>query len=372
MPAPIHHYRVALCAAAAAAASFAGMPDAARAQSSVQLYGEIDTGLAYFSNVGGHALTQMSTGLVDGSYWGLQGSEDLGGGNKAVFRLESGFSSTSGERFNDHPHYVGLESDRYGTLTLGHQYDLIHDYFAPYTLTGGTGGTAFAHVFDNDNANNTFLASNSVKYASPSFAGLSVAALYAFSNSAGQFANNRVYNFAASYQRGPLNGGITYLHANGRGTDGGAFEPALLPGPERSVFNALAATQDTYAAGASYVIGGLTFAAAWSRSTFGGVSDADTGTAQPGIGLSNYELNSIYQLLPNLTLAGMYVYTKSSGAHWHQGALQADYTLTKRTDVYVETLYVRATPNAPAVINSVDPSSSRNQLMMSTGIRHRF
>jgi GBP family porin len=371
MPAPFLHYRFALCAAAAAAA-LACVPQAARAQSSVQLYGEIDTGLAWFSNVGGHALTQMSTGLIDGSYWGLQGSEDLGGGNKAVFVLESGFSSTNGERFNDHPHYVGLASERYGTLTLGHQYDLIHDYFAPYTLTGGTGGTAFAHVFDNDNANNTFLASNSVKYASPAFAGVTVAALYAFSNSAGQFANNRVYNFAASYQHGPFNAGLTYLHANGRGSEGGAFEPALLPGAERSVFNALVATQDTYAAGASYVIGGLTLAAAWSRSTFNGVTDADSGNAQPGLGLSNYEVNSIYQLLPHLALAGMYVYTKGSGAHWHQGGLQADYTLTKRTDIYVETLYVRATSNAPAVINSVDPSASRNQLMMSTGIRHRF
>jgi predicted porin len=88
--------------------------------------------------------------------------------------------------------------------------------------------------------------------------------------------------------------------------------------------------------------------------------------------LSNYEVNGLYQLSPQLALAGMYVYTKGSSAHWHQGALQADYTMTKRTDIYIETLYVRASSNAPAVINSVDPSASRNQLMVATGIRHRF
>ncbi|ADG20821.1 putative porin [Paraburkholderia sp. JPY681] len=122
---------------------------------SVTLYGALDAGLAYVSNVDGHAQYRSTSGLIDGSFWGLQGTEDLGGGAKALFRMERGYSVTSGEGFNDHPTYVGLQSETLGTLTLGHQYDLIHDYFAPFTLTGGTGGTAFAHPFDNDNANNS-------------------------------------------------------------------------------------------------------------------------------------------------------------------------------------------------------------------------
>ncbi len=344
-----------------------------RAQSSVKLYGEIDTSLAYFSNVGGHALYQATTGLIDGSFWGLQGTEDLGGGNKAVFQLESGFSSTSGESFDDHPHSVGLASDAFGTLTLGHQYDLIHDYFAPFTLTGGGGGTAFAHPFDNDNANNTYLASNSVKYASPTFAGFSVGAMYAFSNTAGQFANNRAYNVGANYQKGPFSAGAAYLHVNGRGdTPGGAYTAVVLPGSNRDVFNAAVAVQNTYAAGASYVIGNLTMAAAWSRSTYSGVTDIDSGAAAPSVGFSNYEASGVYQLTSHVVLSGMYTYTKGSNAHWHEGALQADYVMSKRTDAYLKAVYQRASSSAPAVINSDDPSASHNQLLVTTGVRHRF
>ena len=80
----------------------------------------------------------------------------------------------------------------------------------------------------------------------------------------------------------------------------------------------------------------------------------------------------MYQLTPPIPLAGMYVYTNGNGAHWHQGALQADYLLSKRTDVYLESIYQRASSDAPAVINTNDPSSGRNQLMIATGIRHRF
>ena len=61
-----------------------------------------------------------------------------------------------------------------------------------------------------------------------------------------------------------------------------------------------------------------------------------------------WQPNGVYQLTPAVSLAGMYTYTKGSGAHWHQGALQADYQLSKRTDTYVETLYQRASSGAPA------------------------
>jgi GBP family porin len=343
-----------------------------RAQSSVTLYGELDTGLAYISNVGGKSQWKATSGLVDGSYWGLQGIEDLGGGNKAIFRLERGYSVTTGEMFNDHPYYVGLDNDQFGTVTLGHQYDLVHDYFAPFTLTGGTGGTAFAHPFDNDNANNTYLASNSVKYASPSFAGLSFGGMYAFSNSAGQFANNRAYSFGANYQNGALNAGAAYLHVNGRGnTSVGAYDAVVLP-TATDVFDAAVQTENTYGVGMSYAIGDLTVAAAWSRSTYSGVINVDSGDAAPSVGFSNYEINGVYQLTPTVVFAGSYTYTKGSGSHWHGGAVQADYLLSKRTDTYLEAIYQRASSGAPAVINSADPSSSRNQVMVGAGIRHRF
>jgi general bacterial porin, GBP family len=355
-----------------AGASLAALSTICAAQA-VSLYGELDTGLAYVSNVNGHTQYRATSGLIDGSYWGLQGSEELGGGAKAVFRLERGFSVTSGEEFNDHPAYVGLQSEPLGTLTLGHQYDLIHDYFAPFTLTGGTGGTAFAHPFDNDNANNSYLARNSVKYASPSFGGFSLGAMYAFSNDAGAFANNRAYSIGASYQGGALSAGAAWLHANGRGnTQSGAYDPVVLPGSTGEVFDANVQTQNTYGFGASYTIGDLVVAAAWSRSTYSNVINAETGDAAPSVGFSNYEVNGVYQLTPAVALAAMYTYTKASTAHWHEGAVQMTYALSKRTDTYVEAVYQRASSGAPAVINTNDPSSSRNQLLIATGIRHHF
>jgi general bacterial porin, GBP family len=340
---------------------------------SLTLYGELDAGLAYVSNVGGHAQYSATSGLIDGSFWGLRGSEDLGGGTRALFVLERGYSVANGEDRNDHPTYVGLESEQFGALTLGRQYDSIHDYFAPFTLTGSTGGTAFAHPFDNDNANNSYLAANAIKYASPSFGGFTFGGMYAFSNGAGRFAENRAYSFGANYSAGGLNAGVAWLHNNGRGEGAsGAYDTLALPGAIGSVFEATAGKQDTIGAGASYAIGDVTLGGAWSRSIQTGLADADSGAALPSVAFSNYEVNAIWQVTPAVWLAGMYVYTNASAAHWHEGALQAGYQLSKRTDLYSEAVYQRASSGAPAVINSFDPSSSGNQLLVAAGIRHRF
>jgi predicted porin len=360
-------FSVAVCA------MLIGSPAAVWAQSSVQLYGELDAGVAYTSNVGGHSQYRLTSGTIDGSYWGLQGSEDLGGGARAIFRLERGLSVATGEGLNDHPMYVGIGTDTLGTVTFGRQYDSIHDYFQTFTLTGNTGGTAFAHVLDNDNANNSFLASNSVKYTSANYGGFSFGGLYAFSNEAGAFSDNRAYSVGANYSIGSFNAGAAYLHNNGRGnTTIGAYDSLTLPGSGNTVFNANVQRQNTFGIGMSYELGEFTLSGAFSRAINSGVTDADTGDAMPSLALNNYEINGIYKLTPAIQLSGMYVYTSGGGAHWHEGALQVDYLLSKRTDVYLESIYQRASSGAPAIINTNDPSSGRNQLMLSTGIRHRF
>ena len=70
------------------------------AQSSVTLYGVLDTGIEYVShaNVAGDHVIRMPgiTGELP-SRWGMRGSEDLGGGQKAVFILESGFNLRGGD-----------------------------------------------------------------------------------------------------------------------------------------------------------------------------------------------------------------------------------------------------------------------------------
>jgi len=70
----------------------------AYSQSSVTLYGIIDTGVEYYNHAaGGGSFAGMPTltGEVP-SEWGLTGVEDLGGGTKAFFKLENGFAPGTG------------------------------------------------------------------------------------------------------------------------------------------------------------------------------------------------------------------------------------------------------------------------------------
>src|ERR1700731_4789963 len=69
----------------------------AYAQSTVTLYGIIDTGITYVNNTGKGAVVAMQSGVEQGSRWGLKGSEDLGGGLKTVFQLENGFNVNTGK-----------------------------------------------------------------------------------------------------------------------------------------------------------------------------------------------------------------------------------------------------------------------------------
>ncbi|MFM0624793.1 porin [Paraburkholderia xenovorans] len=54
----------------------------ARAQSSITLYGIIDAGLTYFSNLNGHGTFVANNGSIPSNRWGLRGVEDIGGGTK--------------------------------------------------------------------------------------------------------------------------------------------------------------------------------------------------------------------------------------------------------------------------------------------------
>ena len=106
----------------------------AHAQSSVTLYGVVDNSLTYQSSQttlgstkGGSSNIKMSSGVWAGSRFGLKGAEDLGGGTKAIFQLESGFSSTTGgQQFTNaefgRQAWVGATNPTYGTFTAGRQY----------------------------------------------------------------------------------------------------------------------------------------------------------------------------------------------------------------------------------------------------------
>src|SRR5260370_25924701 len=79
--------------------AFSSFSTAAQAQSSVILYGIIDEGIMFNNNAastGGRKVSLDSLNGPNGSRWGLKGSEDLGGGTKAIFTLESGINLNTG------------------------------------------------------------------------------------------------------------------------------------------------------------------------------------------------------------------------------------------------------------------------------------
>jgi len=78
--------------AAAIAVGFAG---AAQAQTNVTLYGVVDGGVAYTRFKHGNTGIKgtrfgLDDGVQQGNRWGLRGSEDLGGGLRAVFQKAVG------------------------------------------------------------------------------------------------------------------------------------------------------------------------------------------------------------------------------------------------------------------------------------------
>ena len=105
--------RIALAVSVALAAT------AAHAQTSVTLYGLIDAGITYTNNVGGSSRVALASGNISGSRFGLRGTEDLGGGLKALFVLENGFNVNNGTlgqggRMFGRQAYVGLSSNSFG------------------------------------------------------------------------------------------------------------------------------------------------------------------------------------------------------------------------------------------------------------------
>ncbi|HEV2649875.1 MAG TPA: porin [Rhizomicrobium sp.] len=104
----------------------------AYAQSSITLYGIVDSGILYKTHAGpGGSAWALGTGVDSTNRWGLTGREDLGNGLYATFELESGFRINTGASINgglpassgtvpfDRCATVGISSDVAGGLLFG-------------------------------------------------------------------------------------------------------------------------------------------------------------------------------------------------------------------------------------------------------------
>ena len=371
-----------------------GAAGAAQAQSSVTLYGVIDTSIAYVhGNDGtGNNMWQMLSGNLQGSRWGLKGAEDLGGGLKAIFQIENGFNpgtgklSASNTIFNRQA-YVGLESNQYGTLTLGRQYDPLVDLVQAVTADNYF-GSVFATPGDVDNNDNSLRVSNAIKYASPVWGGFQFEGLYGLSGVAGKPGSGQTWSVAAAYNNGPIGVAAGYFYANNPTPAAGSrtnwtstTADNIVDGPINSGYVTAKSIGIAQVAG-QYAIGPVTLGLGYSNaqykpdasSGFGSTEKYNTGRAFV-----------TYQVTPPLLLGLGYSYTKASGdtdAKYHQVSLGADYSLSKRTDVYLVGAYQHAsgtqrvdantTQAAQASIGSYGYAGTKSQEMVALGLRHKF
>lgn len=367
----------------------------AHAQSSVTLYGLIDEGLNFTSNAGGHSAWQMASGDTAGSRWGLKGSEDLGGGTRAIFQLENGFNINTGKLGQDssmfgRQAFVGLSSDRYGTITLGRQYDTSVDSlgFAGLTAVGNWAGDIAAHPYDSDNGDWDFRVNNSVKYVSPTYRGLTAEAMYGFSNQAGGFADNRLWGATLNYQTGNLTAAASYLKMNNPGlASGGAITSGDL-------FDA--SSQQDIGVAVNYRFPKVLVGAAWSHvdvynptsNVWAANTTLASGAAWNSWKFDNFEANMQYYFTPRIWLGAAYTFTMAHLAagdanyvpKWHQLSLMLDYDISKRTSLYMQGAYQHVVSahtgtsfdQAQIIDASAESSSGVNQMVYRLGIMHRF
>jgi predicted porin len=353
------------------------LPGAAHAQSSVTLYGIVDSGLTYTNNQQGHSAWEATSGNESGPRWGMLSTEDLGNGLKAQFRLENGFNINNGKfgqggRLFGRQAYVGLSSNTLGTVTLGRQYSSVQDILGNLQISGVLTGYS-AHPHDNDDINNTFRINNSAKYVSPSFAGLQANLVYGFSNASG-FSQNNSWSAGLTYQNGSFSLGAAYAQMNNpASTAVGAVASDNYYGSEAMFGTPLggATRQRIWGAGGTYAFGSALFGLLYTGSRF----DVP---AAASIHFDNYEGSFVYYLTPTVVLALAQVYTHVTqgplSGHFNQTSTGAKYLLSKRTDLYVNVLYQKASSSiGQAWIESVSaPSSTTSQVAVVAGIRHKF
>ncbi len=103
--------------AGAAALCCAGLAHAQVPAPGVTLYGLADVGITSVSGLKAGTVTQVASGIMEGSRWGMKGNEDLGGGYKAIFTLESRVELDTGSNSN-RPISGSQLSDKYSKAAL--------------------------------------------------------------------------------------------------------------------------------------------------------------------------------------------------------------------------------------------------------------
>jgi len=309
------------------------------ASSNVDIYGKISVSIDSIDN-GVRTNTAMQTNNV--SAIGVKGSEDLGGGLKAVWQIEAnlqmdgdGVAETDTKNLGKNSNiwgsrntYVGIAGG-FGTVVAG-----VHD--TPYkistgkldkfvgtigdynTLIGSAGSQANSGLFD-------LRTGNTLAYISPDFSGFSAAVAYVMGGEAATAGQTKsdAYSLSGTYANGPLFATVAYEKHNNVNA-GKAIPGVVILAPGGSG----ADDRDSWKVGVGYTMGDISVGLVYEN--------MDGKGALAGIEHDTWLINGAYKMGP-ITLKAEYGKAddlnnvSSTGADlW---ALGADYALSKRTTV---------------------------------------
>lgn len=382
----------------------------AQAQSSVTLYGLVDAGFQFINDVGvaqntgkaGRAVQyanqsrlSFQSGGEFGDRWGIKGTEDLGGGLAAIFRLENGFNigtgalTSSDTEFNRQA-FIGLSSNRYGTLTLGRQYEAITDLveqYGPISFVSGVG----TYPGDLSNFDNNVRVNNALKYVSPVFMGFTGEVLYGFGSVAGSLNTDSTFSTGFNYTNGPLGLGIAYLRMDNSGSTANAWNgsaSSLFSSSINAGFAGARSAQIVDAA-ANYTVGALVLGLSYGFTQY---RPSSVSLFSHSESFNSVGANIKYSVTPAWNVGAGYSFTRGpsvkgsvSSPQYQQVNLSSYYFLSKRTSLYILGGYQHAkgstldaygnVVNATASIGDSAngfSSGSDNQLLVRVGIVSTF
>jgi len=295
------------------------------AQSSVTVYGRLNTTLESQKNIG--AVGTQRVMQNNASRLGFRGIEDLGGGLKAEFFLEHRFNVDTGTvtgPFWAGDSYVGL-SGGFGSIKLGRltsaAYYATADYISFHNHDTGTSEDKL-YTYLGQNA-------NTISYTTPSLGGLT--GEVSVSAAEGRAAENKVFNLALNYNLGALQLGFGYERTGGVKDTQFALRAnyeigALLLGAyyQKSDLDSLG-KRDAYRLSGMYTIGASEFhlnygsADDWSR-----IRNSDA---------SQYTFGYNYNLSKRTKLYGFYTVTDNSRAFSYFGTTDRNGNALKASSI---------------------------------------
>jgi general bacterial porin, GBP family len=368
----------------------------ATAQSSVTLYGVADTFIQYLDNGGQHSYSERSGGST-GSQFGLKGSEELGGGFKAVFDVETGFNINNGTYFADtttmfyRQSWVGLKSDAYGQLTFGRQYQ--PSFWAVYPTDPFRGNEVMSPLAAADLAGATDRAtlatqyvagrtSNSIVYISPDMRGAKLYAMYALASSTTQpiaVSSGNMLDLAVNYSGYGFYAALAYQFQHG-----GRETAPLVPSVPGLLTSFDLMSTEHYTGALAYRWGIVNFQANYSYNRSGDVPAGAVVSITPALKVplsmfvhsySIAELGATIQATPVDVVEIAGIQRQVRGTHDNSWGIEvgADHNISKRTSFYVRAGYMKnngaANMSWPGVTGVVAGSK---QVIGVLGMTHRF